>query len=76
MSEGGDTEARTKTEQAIGKGKTTYFGILMILGCFSYRTAVVDRLFLISEYINGRIAAHLIQFHQVKGSYKTEINEK
>lgn len=32
--EGGDIEARTKTEQAIGKGKNTYFGIITVLSCF------------------------------------------
>ncbi|NXU61208.1 PACN2 protein, partial [Horornis vulcanius] len=37
-----------------------YFGLLQS----SYGTAVGDRLFLLSEYIDGRIAAHLIQFHQ------------
>lgn len=34
MRKGGGTEARTKTEQAIGKGKTTYFGVITILGGF------------------------------------------
>lgn len=35
-----------------------------------------DRFFLLSEQVDGRIAAHLIQIHQVKGNYKAEINEK
>lgn len=33
MREGDDREARTRTEQVIGKGKTTSSGIITILGC-------------------------------------------
>lgn len=49
-----------------------HFGLLQS----SFGTAVGDRFFLLSEQMDGRIAAHLIQLAQVKGNYKTEINEK
>lgn len=34
ISKGGNTGARTNTEQTIGRGKITYFSIIIILGCF------------------------------------------
>lgn len=41
MRKEGGTEARTKTEQGIGKGKTTYFGIITILGGFKVLTELM-----------------------------------
>lgn len=41
MREEGGTEARTKTEQGIGKGKPTYFGIITILGGFKVLTELM-----------------------------------
>lgn len=65
------TEARRKTEQAIDMVKTTYFGIVIILGCFKVLLELLwETGSFYSEYMDGRIAAHLIQLLRLKETTK------